>query len=263
MQSIQHLDERFIPAGAGNTYVALRATTRCAVHPRRRGEHKALFLILIDLVGSSPQARGTQAAVRICGLGIRFIPAGAGNTLFSIICHKGISVHPRRRGEHHPPPLLRSRMSGSSPQARGTRLANSRCEGDGRFIPAGAGNTQNRRQPALRLPVHPRRRGEHEDLEAFALEDDGSSPQARGTPAPALAKPEEVRFIPAGAGNTEYNKKGRMIVSVHPRRRGEHLNCLSRNFSVTGSSPQARGTPEEDARDSGSDRFIPAGAGNT
>ena len=50
---------------------------------------------------------------------------------------------------------------------------------------------------------------------------------------------------------------------VHPRWRGEHATAMDWINTEDGSSPLARGTQVNIARDLERDRFIPAGAGNT
>ena len=54
-----HLVQRFIPAGAGNTRAARNHTGQRSVHPRRRGEHCRSAAVARAKIGSSPQARGT------------------------------------------------------------------------------------------------------------------------------------------------------------------------------------------------------------
>ena len=73
-------DQRFIPAGAGNTSSGRRSRQARPVHPRGRGEHTSARCWRISATGSSPRARGTRLrrGARSCRL--RFIPAGAGNT---------------------------------------------------------------------------------------------------------------------------------------------------------------------------------------
>ncbi len=71
----------------------------------------------------------------------RFIPAGAGNTGRKNPSRTDRPVHPRRRGEHGYSDPLDKRLSGSSPQARGTRSTRFDFFQPTRFIPAGAGNT--------------------------------------------------------------------------------------------------------------------------
>jgi len=72
-----------------------------------------------------------------------------------------------------------------------------------------------------------------------------------------------MRFIPAGAGNTQL-KDGRQIQrAVYPRWRGEHDFVLDVTVSNVGLSPLARGTHVRVKPMQANARFIPAGAGNT
>ncbi len=112
-----------------------------------------------------------------------------------------------------------------------------------RFIPAGAGNTPEEHQSFASLSVYPRWRGEHLLQISFWRILIGLSPLARGT----LINPREYdglsRFIPAGAGNTNYRSIIVIRGAVYPRWRGEHAYTLSNISPLL--------------------RFIPAGAGNT
>jgi len=74
------------------------------------------------------------------------------------------------------------------------------------------------------------------------IEENGSSPRARGTPLAAAPVLPLIRFIPA---------------------RGEHTKAVSITAPINGSSPRARGTQERLHARLGRDRFIPARAGNT
>ncbi len=91
---------RFIPAGAGNTKVHMRASLDLAVHPRWRGEHNTSTALVSASAGSSPLARGTLLRVHNCPESPRFIPAGAGNTGCQSRQQSQRPVHPRWRGEH-------------------------------------------------------------------------------------------------------------------------------------------------------------------
>ena len=256
-------ENRFIPAGAGNTWVCRMRSGSWPVHPRRRGEHATSNPLTPLLIGSSPQARGTRARVNCRSTTKRFIPAGAGNTTLNTYYRYVNTVHPRRRGEHAP---VRGRSAisyGSSPQARGTQTPDRRRRISRRFIPAGAGNTSEHRPVKKSLPVHPRRRGEHTCCIFFDIFVDGSSPQARGTRCHRPRCGDASRFIPAGAGNTSPQPTRPVTKSVHPRRRGEHLIQQQQLGLQFGSSPQARGTPMRQQRRPSRSRFIPAGAGNT
>ena len=91
---------RFIPAGAGNTAPHLLIDTLLAVHPRRCGEHSVWLDDAFTSAGSSPQVRGTRYSASRWGSGLRFIPAGAGNTITLWSRTPPKTVHPRRCGEH-------------------------------------------------------------------------------------------------------------------------------------------------------------------
>ena len=76
------LNRRFIPAGAGNTSSSYRCRGFSTVYPRWRGEHTAPGRNAPRLSGLSPLARGTHGPRQPSGKTTRFIPAGAGNTLY-------------------------------------------------------------------------------------------------------------------------------------------------------------------------------------
>ena len=96
------LDNRFIPAPAGN--IASQAAVCCstAVHPRACGEHASLGQQNEPLFGSSPRLRGTFLAGWRGAGRPRFIPAPAGNITGSKLSAINTSVHPRACGEHRP-----------------------------------------------------------------------------------------------------------------------------------------------------------------
>ena len=72
-----------------------------------------------------------------------------------------------------------------------------------------------------------------------------------------------LRFIPAGAGNTDSPPDPRPKSAVYPRWRGEHNGTDSTNQNFRGLSPLARGTHYIEQPLTVERRFIPAGAGNT
>ncbi len=172
---------RFIPAGAGNTKYRLTLCRPAAVYPRWRGEHAWSEWSTIQSGGLSPLARGTLMSIQPVKEGRRFIPAGAGNTIYDRLAPGEELVYPRWRGEHARPTKICLSVPGLSPLARGTQLTTP-CRRVGfRFIPAGAGNTP----PPQILPrlysVYPRWRGEHSCTATNLRLPRGLSPLARGT----------------------------------------------------------------------------------
>ena len=71
---------RFIPAGAGNTFLAPVLVLCSPVYPRRCGEHVHEAQLHKRNCGLSPQVRGTLLCMPENLTRPRFIPAGAGNT---------------------------------------------------------------------------------------------------------------------------------------------------------------------------------------
>ena len=113
-------------------------------------------------------------------------------------------------------------MFGLSPLARGTLILVPSGRIQGRFIPAGAGNTASLPVVPTIFSVYPRWRGEHAFGIGHRRRGYGLSPLARGTPALRLAEAGRLRFIPAGAGNTGSHLHQCRRVPVYPRWRGEH-----------------------------------------
>ena len=214
---------RFIPAHAGNTTTATRASARRA--------------------GSSPRMRGTRCRAAMSARSSGFIPAHAGNTATAPRLIHEMSVHPRACGEHRVGLFARSTASGSSPRMRGTQVYVVQHQKIGRFIPAHAGNTDFTYAVDSGLAVHPRACGEHARLALPSPPSGGSSPRMRGTRRPARRR---------GIGRP-----------VHPRACGEHETQEQPRTPSDGSSPRMRGTLRRSDGRGGQRRFIPAHAGNT
>ncbi|EGF60528.1 hypothetical protein HMPREF9538_05067, partial [Klebsiella sp. MS 92-3] len=89
------------------------------------------------------------------------------------------------------------------------------------------------------------------------------SPLARGTRRPDQVMVLPLRFIPAGAGNTDIPPDPRPKSAVYPRWRGEHWMQQSEEARMAGLSPLARVTLAHLTDDNARLRFIPAGVGNT
>ena len=193
----------------------------------------------------------------------RFIPAGAGNSPSTLIAALVIPVYPRWRGELMKCRNVNFSSGGLSPLARGTRSNKFTNQIKFRFIPAGAGNSFPLSVSADAVPVYPRWRGELDWLSGCVTRAVGLSPLARGTLTEPRPYVMQIRFIPAGAGNSRRRRSGWPSPAVYPRWRGE-LSAPGRCiFWDSGLSPLARGTLMQPVHQWRERRFIPAGAGNS
>ena len=130
-------------------------------------------------------------------------------------------VHPRLRGELFACHKLSFALFGSSPLTRGTPRPMPVYSVPGRFIPAYAGNSSRISGILPESPVHPRLRGEllgYVQNLTFLF---GSSPLTRGTLKAVGVIRENLRFIPAYAGNSSCLRRVYVTHTVHPRLRGE------------------------------------------
>ena len=91
----------------------------------------------------------------------------------------------------------------------------------------------------------------------------GSSPLARGTRTDGFGIERPDGLIPARAGNTVHIVPTDRETRAHPRSRGEHRWVPPSSRSQAGSSPLARGTPDEPFDCLPRRGLIPARAGNT
>ncbi len=88
--------------------------------------------------------RGTPLNTIYNSLYNRITPAGAGNTIMTMLTMWGMKDHPRRCGEHAHQDTVLVSLLGSPPQVRGTLICRISILDSFRITPAGAGNTDNR-----------------------------------------------------------------------------------------------------------------------
>ncbi len=232
-------------------------------HPRMRGEHYPCGSRAEGSVGSSPHARGTLRGLSLPHGSTGIIPACAGNTPIRCSGRLLSGDHPRMRGEHCFVAMSAPCLLGSSPHARGTLFCgHSICSFVG-IIPACAGNTVPVWLGVELVQDHPRMRGEHVLLPLSMIVVMGSSPHARGTQKQHHHQQSRRGIIPACAGNTPSGERCTRRCQDHPRMRGEHVNVLVVALVLVGSSPHARGTPDDLLRPVCAQGIIPACAGNT
>ena len=128
--------------------------------------------------------------------------------------------------------------------------------------PRFAGNAEPHRAPELFEAVHPRVCGERSLIVLQLLAQFGSSPRLRGTREADNAALDQVRFIPAFAGNAQPCFNSNRIRPVHPRVCGERAVPMTVGGLKAGSSPRLRGTRSAVSARRTYSRFIPAFAGN-
>ncbi len=208
-----------------------------------RGEHFGRGEGRLFVRGSSPHARGALRARLRPAVRQGLIPACAGSTAVFRLRYWPTRAHPRMRGEHFGSQCCRSRMSGSSPHARGALghgVDGALVRG---LIPACAGSTCAVGGCLSITGAHPRMRGEHAMMSAFQSRIAGSSPHARGAPGSATASTPTP--------------------TAHPRMRGEHWRETYWQRWAVGSSPHARGARARRWTGCRTGGLIPACAGST
>src|SRR5690606_7125657 len=132
-----------------------------------------------------------------------------------------VSVHPRACGELSFVWTLVFCSIGTSPRLRGTVLE---------LLESLPGIT-----------VHPRACGELRYTSSTTGCNNGTSPRLRGTAGNYERAADEMRYIPAPAGNCEELAEGDRILSVHPRACGELQTHRDSSSTSNGTSPRLRG----------------------
>ena len=215
----------------------------CRDHPRSRGVYAYVVALPSARGGSSPLARGLHRQhlgdERLGGI----IPARAGFT-----CRATCDVH--EHGDH-------PRSRGVYPASRSPTHA---LPG---IIPARAGFTQSPGKGPTIWRDHPRSRGVYTTGQKPSVGLDGSSPLARGLPEEEARAVATARIIPARAGFTTDGSPEVRDSPDHPRSRGVYHSSLSIAMCTAGSSPLARGLPDNSDRRRDGARIIPARAGFT
>ena len=254
---------RIIPARAGFTLNGAGSVYDVKDHPRSRGVYDATGPRRSPSVGSSPLARGLPKGGASPSIPAWIIPARAGFTVNDVVLLVPSEDHPRSRGVY---PFANSGhcwKSGSSPLARGLRLARHLRGGGERIIPARAGFTTRGGRCLLGNWDHPRSRGVYAPRTGRPLVDYGSSPLARGLHGGGVGNVPTPRIIPARAGFTQEEDRPQPPGPDHPRSRGVYALTVGGLAAAPGSSPLARGLRPDVPRRRRGARIIPARAGFT
>ena len=211
--------------------------------------------------GSSPLARGLLLADTVLQVGLGIIPARAGFTPrggqrqlhlgWIIPARAGFTGrlhtlgaappdHPRSRGVYIDQSIAIANDRGSSPLARGLLAAALGMSWRERIIPARAGFTRRGARAGRSPGDHPRSRGVYSWATCGRTASPGSSPLARGLPAPRPRPRRGARIIPARAGFT--NRPGGPCSWAwdHPRSRGVYRTVCARSAPARGRIIPAR-----------------------
>ena len=236
------LTSRMIPARAGFTTQCSPSCRGGPDHPRSRGVYWYHSMDSNEW-GSSPLARGLPPRPE------RTRPRNGD--------------HPRSRGVYQETALVLNSMVGSSPLARGLRVGHVAVVVSRGIIPARAGFTPLSSAASDRQRDHPRSRGVYVQPIFRTAWCWGSSPLARGLPGAHPGAVGASGIIPARAGFTCQGSGTLSPHSDHPRSRGVYAPSSWRTGPALGSSPLARGLPEQIHSLMDQPRIIPARAGFT
>ena len=176
-------------------------------------------------MGSSPLARGLPGACRISASSRGIIPARAGFTWSQTAASLFSSDHPRSRGVYCGPSSARHWSPGSSPLARGLRIAAEGAAVRAWIIPARAGFTMTPFPRTMTVADHPRSRGVYAGPKGQVTHAGGSSPLARGLQVGAAHQGGVRGIIPARAGFTTCGSATTAPPPDHPRSRGVYALC--------------------------------------
>ena len=234
-------------------------------------------------MGSSPLARGLHSAAAVGAEEMGIIPARAGFTMRTRSRRRSRADHPRSRGVYvHYRPGARG-PEGSSPLARGLRLAVFPMSRENRIIPARAGFTPPPRLPhegaadhprsrgvywsvscpVRRSPDHPRSRGVYSATAPSTPSRRGSSPLARGLLVAAFEMGGQYGSSPLARGLPPAPGPGARAARIIPARAGFTSGRHNALTTELGSSPLARGLPYVDGAAGNRGGIIPARAGFT
>ncbi len=152
---------RLTPARAGTTTRRCGPSPAPTAHPRSRGDHTFSAASLRAASGSPPLARGPPPRGRRAGNRRWLTPARAGTTTAPSSRTRAPPAHPRSRGDHPARPSGREDENGSPPLARGPQVQDHEPDPETRLTPARAGTTHRAPAQPVRVPAHPRSRGDH------------------------------------------------------------------------------------------------------
>ena len=173
---------RSIPAWAGETTRTARHRRRRMVYPRVGGGNPKRFVLQVKSVGLSPRGRGKLLHFALLLLGLRSIPAWAGETIRGLSKCRCTRVYPRVGGGNAGDAKKWRLPRGLSPRGRGKPAQGTRAVRQLRSIPAWAGETVAVEAFYFEIKVYPRVGGGNNPPAVRARRRRGLSPRGRGKP---------------------------------------------------------------------------------
>ena len=218
LQPLRHsIDDRSIPAWAGEPSAARLKSMSRTVYPRVGGGTNATSAELFLVVGLSPRGRGNRGKPPVLAVRERSIPAWAGEPSTGPAPESTPPVYPRVGGGTRSTRTRLSSSSGLSPRGRGNPLSSGNRIPGHRSIPAWAGEPGSRTRTHTRSKVYPRVGGGTSCLTSWSASASGLSPRGRGNPTRKRRKGPCGGSIPAWAGEPSCQRLRAPVSSVYPR----------------------------------------------
>ena len=195
------------------------------------------------LLGPSPRGRGNLVRRRLQRMDVGTIPAWAGEPGCGAGCRAPPGDHPRVGGGTSGSRKARDLFKGPSPRGRGNRPPLLRTGRPGGTIPAWAGEPSPSSRPAPPGGDHPRVGGGTAAARSCCSLATGPSPRGRGNRNIPWADAQDLRTIPAWAGEPGRPSRRSSLPSDHPRVGGGTWKCPCVKSVEAGPSPRGRGNP--------------------
>ena len=232
---------RSIPARAGEPPGPGPTLSPSPVYPRACGGTQPGHHPAPDKHGLSPRVRGNQVRMVLEALGVRSIPARAGEPRLMDLQAMNQRVYPRACGGTFQGRQVTQMRIGLSPRVRGNPPSIMTYSGSYGSIPARAGEPFPAGDGYPPTPVYPRACGGTHPCGCGVWRRSGLSPRVRGNPDQTRVGGGQCRSIPARAGEPG-------IIACQP-------------YAPEGLSPRVRGNRLRPSPQPAALRSIPARAG--
>ena len=216
----QVVQQRSIPAHAGEPYSVRMVGSRSAVYPRPRGGTRLERRSATARLGLSPPTRGNHPRRANQRGGGRSIPAHAGEPYFFFSDSAFRPVYPRPRGGTSLPYPHPRASVGLSPPTRGNLEHRSLVGRQRGSIPAHAGEPAVVFRWRTQRSVYPRPRGGTASTRSRLRSSRGLSPPTRGNRDCDDMRESRRGSIPAHAGEPPAPARRARPRGVYPRPRG-------------------------------------------